>query len=205
MYMRGVFMEQEKQIEISTKLNSYHSYLQAINLFPEIKELNETQIIDAICHYFESLLSNNSIESTEELNYKYVVWGLLPLYANKCDRKLLNKSLKHLEVAEKSNDNNLLRDVYIAKAKVLLYLGDLAIAEEYVINAYNDYDYRKSTFILLIKILDLQCKFKQMIFYANEYCLQFYKFHPKLFVNELDLKNIQHSNYFDELKQALGE
>ncbi|MBE6758091.1 MAG: hypothetical protein E7552_06060 [Ruminococcaceae bacterium] len=154
-------MEQKKRIEILTKLNSYHSYIQAIELFPEIKDLNESQIIDAICYCFESLLSNDSIENTEELNYRYVIWGLLPLYENKYDSQLLNKSLKFLEVAEKSNDCNLLRDVYIAKAKVLLYLGDLATAEGYVINAYNDYDYRKSTFILLIKILDLQCKFRE--------------------------------------------
>lgn len=185
------------------KAESYHFYLTVKKMHPEITQLTDNDILIQICELFESCIDKNNAEQGR-ICYEYVVYGLIPKYEQNGDTKILNKCLKQLEIAEScSNDCDLIRDIYVAKAKVYLALNAFSLAEKNILIAYNDYDYRKSTFSLLMKILDLQNKFELMIYYLEQYCGKFVNLHSKLQASDLDVKNIKISNYMQQFNKIM--
>lgn len=185
------------------KAENYHSYLMIKKTHPEITQLADNEILIQICELFESCIDKNTIDQGR-FSYEYVVFGLIPTYELSGETSILNKCLKQLEVAEScSNDCDLLRDIYVAKAKVYMMLSQFSLAEKYILIAYNDYDYRKSTFSLLMKVLDSQNKFELMIHYLKQYCGKFANLHSRLQHSDLNVDNIKSSNYMDQFNKIM--
>ena len=185
------------------KANDFYSYIRIINMYPELMQLSHEDILKRICELFE-----NSIKQTYNdcgnLYYEYVIHGLIPIYEQFGGTQVLVKCLTQLEIAEnKSCECDLLRDIYVAKAKIYMYLNNFSLAEEYITKSYKDYDYRTNTFVLLMQILDLQNKFELMLKYLNEYCGKFSGLHRKINRIDLQLKNIINSKYYNQFKKVL--
>lgn len=70
-------------------------------------------------------------------------------------------------------------------------LSQVSLAEKHILIAYDDYDYRKIIFPLLMKILDSQNKFKLMIHCFKQYCEKFANLYNILQNSDLDVDNIK--------------
>lgn len=195
----------DEQIDLICKANDYYSYIRILNKYPELTQLSNMDILEHICEFFENSIKQ-SIDICGRIHYEYVVYGLIPMYEQFGESQVLAKCLTQLEISESLNyDCDLLRDIYVAKAKVYMYLNQFSLAEEYITNAYNDYDYRTNTFALLMQILDSQNKFELMLKYLQDYCGKFSNLHQKINCERLQLKNINSSKYIDQFKMVLED
>ena len=185
------------------KAKDYHSYYVITKQYPEVKKLTEKEIFTEICKSFENSI-NAKKNDCGELYYQYVIYGLMPMYEQVGDKEILDKCLQYLKTAESTvYECNLLRDIYVVKAKIFLLLQLFSHAEKYILLAYNDFDYRTSTFFLLMKILDSQNKFELMIYYLKQYCIDFFNLHEKIKTNDFDVLNIKTSDYIDKFNAIL--
>ena len=99
------------------------------------------------------------------------------------------------EAIENCCDLNISRSAFVAIGKLYFCLGDYIHAEEYILKAFEDFDYSIPTFQLLIKILDKQEKYLELLSKMEAYLHMGSGYHNGCSFENFDAPNILQSPY----------
>lgn len=105
-----------------------------------------------------------------------------------------------LDAVNDCYDLNLCRDAFVAIGKLYYYLSDYTLAENYIRNAFEDYDYSIPTFQLFMKILDKQEKYEEMISLMKTYLNMDPGYHDTCSLKDFHVPNILSSPFASEYK-----
>lgn len=100
-----------------------------------------------------------------------------------------------LESIESCYDLNICRSAFVAIGKLYCCLGDYCNAEKFVRNAFEDLDYSISTFQLLMKILDKQEKYSELVSMMRTYLHMGAGYHDRCSFENFDVPNILQSPF----------
>ena len=107
-------------------------------------------------------------------------------------RSLINRLL---ESTDNCYDLNVCRSAFVAIGRLYCCLGDYVNAEKFVRNAFEDFDYSISTFQLLIKILDKQEKYSELLSMMQTYLHMGAGYHGRCSFENFDVPNILRSPF----------
>lgn len=100
-----------------------------------------------------------------------------------------------LESIESCYDLNICRSAFVAIGKLYCCSGDYCNAEKFVRNAFEDFDYSISTFQLLMKILDKQEKYSELLSMMQTYLHMGAGYHDRCSFENFDVPNILQSPF----------
>lgn len=100
-----------------------------------------------------------------------------------------------LESTDNCYDLNVCRSAFVAIGRLYCCLGDYINAEKFVRNAFEDFDYSISTFQLLMKILDKQEKYSDLLSMMQTYLHMGAGYHDRCSFEIFDVPNILQSPF----------
>lgn len=100
-----------------------------------------------------------------------------------------------LEATENCYDLNTCRNAFVAIGRLYCHLDDYINAEKYVLYAFEDFDYSIPTFQLLIKILDKQEKYLDLLSMMKTYLHMSAGYHDRCSLENFDVPNILQSPF----------
>lgn len=200
--------EMETVNKLFEKANDYFTFVQILSKYPELYKVKQNNISYQIFELYNEIFSFKFIVEHnyyKEMCIQYVRQGLIPRYEETKDEQLLHQGVDKLkEIKNEDYDCDMTRRLNVLLAQMFLYMEKYQEAEKYVREAYQDYDFSTNTFILYMKILDAQKKFKDMIIYSEDYCYKYSKLHEKVRYSDLCVANIENSKYKDKFKMIFG-
>lgn len=100
-----------------------------------------------------------------------------------------------LESTDNCYDLNVCRSAFVAIGRLYCCLDDYINAEKFVRNAFEDFDYSISTFQLLMKILDKQEKYSELLSMMQTYLHMGAGYHDRCSFENFDVPNILQSPF----------
>lgn len=100
-----------------------------------------------------------------------------------------------LESTDNCYDLNVCRSAFVAIGRLYCCLGEYINAEKFVRNAFEDFDYSISTFQLLMKILDKQEKYSELLSMMQTYLHMGAGYHDRCSFENFDVPNILQSPF----------
>lgn len=180
-------------------------YLMAKKCVAEKEGLSKSEYISLLIHLkdlYEALASHYLMQSdlmfvcqtlVSTANITAELSDILPTQIEDNDlHSLINRLI---ESTDNCYDLNVCRSAFVAIGRLYCCLGDYINAEKFVRNAFEDFDYSIPTFQLLMKILDKQEKYSDLLFMMQNYLHMGAGYHDRCSFENFYVPNILQSPF----------